>query len=321
MNRTVAWLLIASLGCMLAACGGGGGGGSSSTTTTTTGTTATVTPVVPSGTIAPSTSSLSATGFKYPQGLAVSADGKTLYVADANSNSVIEIALDQANYPEHTLALVTSPGGPSYTLSSPTGIAVDATSSTLYIANFSAGTISAVDLSNGVTTTLALAALNNPTGLSLSSDGLSLYVASHGGGAVLQVPVSGGAVTASYGQGTNYLLPWDVYLAPAGSKLYVTDTLNNALGSLSISAGTLQTGSYATAATGFNEPMGVVQIGSYLFVANYQGQSISKVDATTGALIKTISVAPNQPFFLATDGTNLFFTDGNDGSVNEIKAP
>jgi YVTN family beta-propeller protein len=320
MNRMVAWLLVSGLGCVLAACGGGGGGGSSSSTTTTTSTT-TVIPVVPSGTIPASSSSLSVTGFKYPQGLAVSADGKTLYVADANSNSVIEIALDQANYPEHTLALVTSPGGASYTLSSPTGLAVDSASNTLYIANFATpGTISAVDLSNGVTSTLGLPALNNPTGLSLSPDGSSLYVASHGGGAVLQVPVSGGAAV-SYAPGTNALLPWDVYLAPSGSQLYVTDTLNNVLGSLSVSAGTLQTGSYATAATGFNQPLGVVQIGSYLYVANYRGQTISKVDPATGAVVKTIDVAPNQPFFLATDGTNLYFTDGNDGSVNEIKAP
>ena len=318
MKGMVTWLLVASLACVLAACGGGGGGSPSSTTTSVP--LPTVIPVVPSGTIPASSSSLSATGFKYPQGLAVSADGKTLYVADANSNSVIEIALDQANYPEQTLPLVSSLGGPAYTLASPTGLAVDSTSNTLYIANFANGTISAVDLSSGVTRTFSTS-LNNPTGLALSADGSSLFVANHGLGSVVQIAVPGATVSATYAPGTSALQPWDVYLSPAGSTLYVTDTLNNALGSLGVSAGTLQTGSYATAATGFNQPLGVVQIGSYLYVANYQGQSISKLDAATHALVKTIDVAPNQPFFLATDGSNLYFTDGNDGSVNEIKAP
>lgn len=316
MKRLSAGLMALFVAGLLAGCGGGGGGGGASSAAPAV----TVIPVIPSGTIPPSTAALSATGFAYPQGLAVSADGKTLYVADASNNSVIEIALDQPNFPETSLPLV-AVGGGTYALSSPTGLAVDSTTDTLYIANFQSSTIAQVDLLSGVTTTMSLSLTNpvdNPTDVWLSADGSSLFIASHGNGSVVQASTSTGSEVANYSPGTSVFSPWAIYLAPSGSTLYVSDNVRNTIGTLQIGTGSL---SYAPFASGLDEPMGMVRIGAHLYVANYQGRSIAQVDPTTGTVLQSIDVSPRQPFFLATDGANLYFTDGNDGSVNEIEAP
>ena len=56
-------------------------------------------------------------------------------------------------------------------------------------------------------------------------------------------------------------------------------------------------------------------------MSDYLTQEILKVDLSSLSVVKTYSVAPYQPFYLATDGTNLYFTDANKGAVEEIVKP
>ncbi|MDE2120184.1 MAG: hypothetical protein KGJ64_05800 [Betaproteobacteria bacterium] len=321
-NRVVAAIAV----LLLAGCGGGGGGTSVSTSSTTP--TIPVTPVqtvAPAGTV--STTALSATNLQFPEGLAASPDGRTLYVANASDDSITEIDLSTAGYPQRTLPLVVSgTASTPYTLQAPAGLAVSPDGSTLYIANFgvspSNGFIAQVALASGATSTLAYTgspSIDNPTGLAVTAT--SLYVANHGGQNVLQVSLgTSSAPLAYYANSSSPINPWDVLLTSSGT-VYVTDNEASTLGSFNTNSGVLDPASYRVVGTALGAPTGATEIGSYLYIASYQNKAIYKVDPSSGAIVDTLNVTPHQPFFLANDGTHLFFTDGNDGSVDEIVQP
>ncbi len=314
------------LSLMLSACGGG----SSATTTapaistTTPGTAANVTTIYagPSGSsISSGTSStpsggsaFSVNGQDYPQGIAVDAGKGLLYVVNSRSASIIVIPL--AN-PTQTKSLAVS-GVSSIGL--PTGIALSNDGNTLYVADWTNASIYKIVLNPNAAVASATVfanssvGLDNPAGLSLSADGASLFVANHGATDILRIPTAGGS-TQSYG------LPgaensWDVFAT--ASDVYATSA-NGALGFWPINGVTV--GTFQAIPINFAQPCGLTEIDGYLYVADYKAQTISKIDAATGALVATMNVAPYQPFFLATDGVNLYFTDGNSGSVNEISRP
>ena len=312
---------------LLAGCGGGGGGSTNGSAATNS--TPPVVFVAPAGTVA--TTALSATNLLFPEGLAVSPDGHTLYVANASDDSITEIDLTSSNYASRTLPLVQS-GSTStpYQLQAPAGLAVSPDGRTLYVANFGIspnnGFITEVALNSCTTScptsTLpytASPAIDNPTGLAVSST--SLFVANHGGQNVMQLTLGTSAtLAASYSNGATPINPWDVLLNPSG-LLYVTDNEAGTVTSLDASSGTLDPTSHHLVASGPRASTGMTMIGSYLYVASYQNKAIYKVDPASGASVATLDVAPHQPFFLGTDGMHLFFTDGNDGSVDEIVQP
>ncbi len=330
MKRFYASLTVLVLGGMLAGCGGGGGG---TAAVATTAPTTPVTTVAPGGTVSSISGSFSATNLSFPEGLAVSPDGSTLYVANTSDNSITEIDLTHSGYPRSTLDLLQSVNPTqTFNLQAPAGLAVSPDGKTLYVASFgtsgSAGFVAAIDLSNGYTTELTYTGspgIDNPTGLTVSSDGSSLYIANHGGQNLMQGTTSAPYTSPGYySDNAVPINPWDVLLESTGATsgvLYFTDNEAGTIGRLTISAGAIQPGSYGLLAKGLDEPTGMVMIGSYLYVASYQGKAIDKIDPSTGAVVATLDVSPHQPFFLATDGSHLFFTDGNDGSVDEILQP
>lgn len=331
MTRYSNGLISLVLAGLLAGCGGGGGGGG--TTASTAPPTTPVTTVAPGGTVSSVSGSLTASNLSFPEGLAVSPDGSTLYVANTSGNSVTEINLTNAGYPQTKLQLWQSANPTlAFDLQAPAGLVVSPDSKTLYVANFgtsgNAGFIAAVNLSDGVSSQLAYSGapgIDNPTGLAVSSDGTALYIANHGGQNVMQGTTASPYTSPGYySSSATPINPWDVLLSPTGATsgtLYVSDNEAGTIGTLTVSAGAIQPGSYKLLTGGLDEPTGMAMIGSYLYIASYQGKLIDKIDPITGAVVETLDVTPHQPFFLATDGTHLFFTDGNDGSVDEIVQP
>lgn len=337
MPKLAHWPILA-LTLALAGCGGGGGGGgtpapTSGTSNTPPSNVVVVAPGAPSGgststsgggssssggTATGQPQSVSVTGLSYPQGVAVY--GSTLYVANTSGASISAIALTPPNYPMVSIQLTYPSGAPP--LTQPTGLAVSKDGTTLYVANWSGpvvnsqpgpGFIDAVNIATGAVTPLA-SGLNNPDGLVLSADGNSLFVANHGNGQILQFSTTGANIATYPTPGT---YPYGVY-ADGANNLYATNQNGTILKWAIPTSGT--PGPASTLLT-FNNPCGITGSGGYLYVADYLSKTISKVDATSGAILATSSVSPYQPFLLTHDNTYLYFTDGNSGSVNAIPLP
>ncbi len=79
-----------------------------------------------------------------------------------------------------------------------------------------------------------------------------------------------------------------------------------------------------SAGYGLNAPIAASTVGSDLFVANEGGNSVTEVNASSGAHIATIagsSFGLDQPTAIISDGPDLFVANGASNTVTEIDAP
>ena len=328
----------------LAGCGGGGGGGGTPAPTPGTGGTSNsnVTTIAPGAGTASSTSTSASSGSTssgsttatgqplnvsglsgYPQGIAVS--GSTLYVANTNGNTISEISLSSPSYTFTTIGLdyTTNRVAP---LTQPTGLAISLDGKTLYAASWQ-GELYAIDLSNSpnpAVVTLLATGLDNPDGIALSTNGYSIFVASHGLGQIFQISTSTssgsavGSTIATYTYPGSSVYPWGVYAD--ANTVYATNSNGTVSAWPIITSGT--SASISTLSAAFTNPGGITGANGYLYVADYQAKTITKINAATGGTVGTpANVSPYQPFLLAHDNTYLYFTDGNSGSVNAIPLP
>lgn len=205
--------------------------------------------------IAGLTGSIDGTGaaarFSLPDG--ITTDGKNLYVADSNNNTIRQIVIS-------TGAVTTIAGVPGVTGSAdgtgagarfynPAGITTDGTY--LYVADFNNSTIRKVVIATGAVTTIAgsagvvgitdglgaAASFNKPAGI--TTDGTNLYVADTYSSTIRQIIIATGAVTTLAGtavvQGSadgtaaaaTFNLPFGITVV--GTDLYVADTNNNTI--------------------------------------------------------------------------------------------
>ena len=343
--RTLALLFTMTVSLLLTACGGGGGGTATSPSGTVTSTTATsptgttITTIYSGGggsgssaTGSGTNSTVSVTGQAYPQGVAVS--GNTLYVANTASNSISAISLSDPTHPVTPINL----SGPA--LTSPTGLAVSQDGSTLYVGSWD-GYIDSISLSrgsggaiDGVVKSLAVNSdlpsnfpLDNPDGIALSPDGNSLFVANRGGWNVLQISTSPSTSQNIFIAAYEYpqsesSYPGVVYADVNCNCVYASSSTGTVGKWPIVSSAQSPTTSFSPILSkSFLYPSGITGSGGYIYVADYQAETISKIDMATDSIVATVSVSPHQPYFLAQDGTNLYFTDGNNGAVDAIPLP
>jgi 6-phosphogluconolactonase len=195
-----------------------------------------------------------------PSGVAVTPDGKFLYVANQFDSTVTKYSVDSSG------ALTQ---GPSVTVgTAPSAVAMTADGGFLYVGNTS--TVSAFAVCDQV-----LTSCSDPT----SPDGSLTAVAGS--------PFSAGIGPAS------------IVAAPSGKFLFVVDRTSNQISEYKIATGTgvLTPNSQASIATGANPVWAAVRLGTttiqatggittYLYVANLGGSSISvyTFDSTVGSL-------------------------------------
>jgi DNA-binding beta-propeller fold protein YncE len=190
--------------------------------------------------------------FNGPVGITIG-NGNTLYVTDTGNALIRQITTDGT---VTTVAgSATARGnldgtGTAATFSSPTGITIDSSFGTLYVADSGNHTIRKVT-TNGVVTTAAGAAgvpgdidaiginarFNNPTGVSIDTNN-NLFIADTYNNTIRLMDSLGNVTTfagatgvsGSYdGNGTYALFDMPYGLAVAGSVIYVTDTGNNTI--------------------------------------------------------------------------------------------
>ena len=314
-HKSVVALSLLLLG--LTACGGGGGGGAPATVEmggAIQGKTLNLTTAVstlagdgnaafadnPTGTLAE---------FKLPE--RITTDGTNLYVADTFNNRIRKIVIA-------TGAVTTVAGN---------------------------GTYGFADNANGM-----LAEFEKPYGI--TTDGTNLYVADSFNERIRKIVIATGAVTTVAGDGTyGHVDNANGTLAEFGdpsaittddTNLYVADTSTNRIRKIVVATGAVTTvagdgtGGYVDNANGmlaeFNFPLGITTDGTNLYVADMSNNRIRKIVIATGAVTTVAGDgAPayadnttgtlaefNQPYGIATDGTNLYVGDTSNHRIRKI---
>jgi 6-phosphogluconolactonase len=321
------------------------------------------------GTLQPQSSPTAATG-AFPQGIAVSPDGRSLYVAsqgsvsEAGKLSQYSIGDDGALTPmasatvttgAHPYGVAVSPDGKSVYVTAPpisgspggeiwqydvgvggaltakatshfatggtnpTWIAVSPDSASVYVTNTSSSTISQYDASptDGTLTaksTPTVATTGGPGGIAVSPDGKSVYVTNQTGGSsglISQYDVGPGGKlsaksTATVASGQN---PFGIAVTPDGANVYVADYADpSTAGAVSEygvgAAGALVPKAPRDVAAGKGpEGIAISSDGTSVYVVNSGEGTVSQYDIKTGGVLapkttKTVD-AGSAPFEIA----------------------
>ncbi|HLO25895.1 MAG TPA: CFI-box-CTERM domain-containing protein, partial [Geobacteraceae bacterium] len=152
-----------------------------------------------------------------PQGLSVSPDGRTLYVAnnvDGGSVTVIDIATKQ----QLTSVAMGTGAVPRGVAASPDGLRA-------YLAFGGVNAIKVFDLaSQSVTATIAVD--SSPAGIVVSPDGGKVYVANELANSVSVIDTTTNQVTATL---TGFVTPVGIAISPDGSRLFVVNRGNSTI--------------------------------------------------------------------------------------------
>jgi DNA-binding beta-propeller fold protein YncE len=235
-----------------------------------------------------------------PTGIAVSPDGKSVYVtACAGGAFQLDVAADG------TLSLKDPPGVPIDNC--PLGVAVSPNGESVYITNFQSGVISQYDVGPGGKLSpkdppVVHDGGGAPEGIAVSPDSQSVYVADWSSATVSQFDVGpGGALslkdppTAAAGE-----RPVDVAVSPDGTSVYVADRGSDRVSQYDVGAdGALSPKRPRTVDTD-DDPWGlaVSADGRSVYVANRLSDDVSQYDVGPDGTLSPKS----QPTVPATDG-------------------
>lgn len=286
-----------------------------------------------------------------PVDLALSPDGKTVYIKNMSSLLVVDAAswtlLQTLKYP--------SDGASMH------GIAVSPDGSHVYVTG-SGNELYDWTVTGGVVSysrTIALGSGSDPCGLAISSDGTTAYVCLSIANELAVVNLASGTVSKYINVG---IAPWNVVLAPSGTNAWVSDwggrfPTNGDL--TATSAGTpvvidsrgvaasgvvslvnLTTGTEtAEVATGLHpSDLALSQNGGTLYVANANSDTVTVIDTQARAVKETILIRPSStlpfgsssslPFgsesdglALAANGTNLFVACAGNNAIAVVTLP
>jgi DNA-binding beta-propeller fold protein YncE len=297
-----------------------------------------------------------ATGFNGPGGL--SRDGETLYVADtfAGAISVVNLgsgavtnvaqgldapqgvawdgadslyalgfdgALRQVDIATGMLSTVAT----SETLSgSFASVVIDRGQGTLYFPDLDTSAIKAVNLADGVVSTLAGPV--QPTGfidgpvesarfgwiysLVASSDGQKIYVADPDNSAVRVVDRSTGQVSRFTDAGWSQ--PAGVALDEASGRLYVSDAGADTVTSVDLADGTV-----SSFAEGLSTPWGIAVTDEAIFLAEYGSGEVSRHARADGART-VLGTGLTGALGLALDGEQVYVSDFDAGRIHNFAA-
>jgi len=279
-----------------------------------------------------------------PVDLALSPDGRTVYIKNMRNLVVVDAAGWQVR---QTLAY---PGNGA----SMHGVAVSPDGTHVYVTGAGNELYDWTVAHNGVVTfarTIALPGGSYPCGLALSRDGSQAYVCLSVANKLAVVNLANGTVTRQINVG---IAPWDVVVSPDGNTAYVSDW-----GGRFPTAGDLTAPSAGTpvivddrgvAASG---ALSVVNLlsgqetakvstdlhpcdlelsadGATLYVANANSDTVTVLDTATRTIRETILVRPDPSFpygsastglALSRDGKTLFVASGGNNAVAVVELP
>ncbi len=238
-------------------------------------------------------------GLWAPTGLAFDPQGN-LYIANAGNNVINKVT------PQGTMSTLLA-GGP---LSTPEGLAVDATGSNLYVANYY-GSVVKVPLAGGSATTYA-SGFSYPFGVALDAQG-NLYVANSGNGTVSKV-APGGSSTVTLAGG--FSSPVGLSLDGQGN-VYVVSSGSNTVSKVPLAGG--PTGTIVPSTIGLNQPyFEALDAQGNLYVANFGTSTVNKI-TPAGAVTTFASSGLSNPTGIAFDAAgNVYVANYYSGTVSKV---
>jgi DNA-binding beta-propeller fold protein YncE len=280
-----------------------------------------ITDVIGSGIIGLKDGPFNVAQLHQPQGLALSADGGTLYIADTENHAVR--AADLQHKTLTTLAGTGEqsqnfqPDGPAKTtpLSSPWDLS--RVGNQLYVAMAGTHQIWVIDLGAGRVKVfagngreaaadgpLANASFAQPSGL--ASDGKHLYVASSEASSIQSIDLQTGLVsilagsgdlfgfgtTDAVGSAARFQHPLGLALSDDGRTLFVADTFNNRLRRIDVTSGAVTSITDTGDKPGFSEPGGLAVADGALYVADTNHHRIVRVEIAAPQRATVLDVRP-----------------------------
>ena len=216
--------------------------------------------------------------FNNPEGLAISPDGKTLFIADSRNNRIRK--MDLGTNAVSTVAGRAFPGsndgvGTGAGFYAPKAVAVSPDGKTLYVSDSGNNMIRKIGLTTGTVSTVAgkgalasgsddgvgaAASFREPRGLAITPDGSILYVADTRNNLIRKIVLATNAVSTLAGHpgfpgtddgaGSSAYFNQPVTLALNGSTLYVGDSSNASIRAIDLTSNAVTTVAGGVKATG-----------------------------------------------------------------------
>ncbi|WP_243370881.1 YncE family protein [Geotalea sp. SG265] len=263
----------------------------------------------------------------YPYGVAVSPDGKYVFVSNQTSQSisVIDARNDIAN--PTVVSTISSLGG------TPSGLAINPAGTRLYVANNSTASVSVLDVSalTGDTTAASIQVAsptvgNNPEGVAVDPDGTNVYVANYGSGTVSVIRTSDNTLINTINVGPN---PKGIAVGKVNGfvKIFVANS-GSGTGANTVSAidaGTLSVTPITVGTTPYT--VAVAANGANVYVSNSGSDSVSVISTATNPYSVTTTytlpyLGTPQGIAVTPDGNRIYAVnttgDSGIGSVSSI---
>ncbi len=274
-----------------------------------------------------------------PLAVAVTPDGRSVYVTNAGRNTVSQYTVDPSTGALSPKVPATVATGPSQT--GPAGVAVTPDGKSAYVTNASGNTVAqfTIDLVSGVLspkTPATLATGTSPHGVAVTPDGKSVYVTNFGLNppnplatdtiSQYSIDPATGVLTpktpATVPTGAG---PLGVALAPDGKSVYVANDFGGAVSQYNVDplSGVLRPKFPATVATGSNPlSVAVTPDGTSAYVTNPAGVAQYSVDPLSGVLSPkfpaTIAAGDLPEGVVVTpDGKSAYVTDEGFNMVSQ----
>jgi PQQ-dependent catabolism-associated beta-propeller protein len=249
---------------------------------------------------------------KRPRGIALSHDGKTLYVAVSDDNAIVTV--DRAT--GKVTGRIATPDPETFALS-PDG-------TRLFIANEDDNMLSFADLATMKVTREVLVG-GEPEGTAVSPDGRLVVQASESGSMAHVVDTRTGAVIDNLIVGTR---PRGVAFTPDGARFWVASEARGTVAVFDAAtrkpAGTIDfqaAGLLAATSDVFVQPVGIAftRDGRRAFVALGRAKLVAEVDPATLRIVRTFPVGWRAwNLALSPDETRLYTANGLSGDVTAI---
>lgn len=285
--------------------------------------------------------------------LAISADGKHVWVANTNGNSVTElsaatgglvrvikgadtgIAGPDAIYSDGSYVWVANGGNNSITVLSATDGSVDANlndpsymfdypdgigvyGSHVWIANASNNSVTEMKRTTGaLIQVITGSGLNDPS--AIVADARNVWVTNRKG-SVTDFSESRGLFEGTISSPSDHFAD-PTAIADDGSHLWVTNNTGNSVTELYSGTGVLLRVLNSLSGGAFLTPVGIASDGAHVWIVSSGLDQLSEIQASTGVVLRVVSGATyglNGPVAIALDTAHIWITNYRGNSVTEL---